>query len=79
MLKKVKMEEGMKKYILIYIAVFVLGFIVWTGLYYVYTASVLGVAKFRVDFGIRAGLVLGISVTGLIFWRDKEKEKEKGE
>ncbi len=69
----------MKKYILIYIAVFLAGFLVWTGLYYAYTASVLGIAKFRVDYGIRAGLVLGISITGLIFWRDKEREKKEGE
>ncbi len=70
----------MKKYLLIYIIVFFAGFLIWSGLYYVYTASILGVAKFRIDFGIRAGLVLGISITGLIYWRDKEREeREKGE
>ncbi len=67
----------MKKYLIIYLVVFFIGFLLWSGLYYVYTASILGVAKFRIDFGIRAGLVLGISITGLIFWRDKEKEKQK--
>ncbi|GEM_PF-3571965 len=67
----------MKKYILIYIAVFIAGFLIWTGLYYAYTGSILGDAKFRVDYGIRAGLVLGISITGLIFWRDKEREEKK--
>ena len=71
----------MKKYLIIYLVVFFIGFIVWSGLYYVYTASILGVAKFRIDFGVRAGLVLGISITGLIYWRDKEKEdkEKKGE
>ena len=73
----------MKKYLIIYLVVFFIGFIVWSGLYYVYTASILGVAKFRIDFGIRAGLVLGISITGLIYWRDMEKKadekKERGE
>ncbi|WP_201328119.1 hypothetical protein [Thermotomaculum hydrothermale] len=68
----------MKKYLIIYLAVFLIGFIVWSGLYYVYTASILGVAKFRIDYGIRAGLVLGISITGLIYWRDLE-DKEKGD
>ncbi len=70
----------MRKYLLIFLLVFLAGFIVWSGLYYVYSASLSGVGEFRVDFGIRAGLVLGISITGLIFWRDKEKEeKEKGD
>ena len=73
----------MKKYLIIYLVVFFIGFLLWSGLYYVYTASILGVAKFRIDFGIRAGLVLGISITGLIYWRDMEKKedekKEKGE
>ena len=67
----------MRKYLLIFIGVFIIGFFTWTGLYYAYTASVLGVAKFRVDYGIRAGLVLGISISGLIFWLDSEKENKK--
>ncbi len=67
----------MKKYIIIYLIVFFLGFITWSGLYYVYTASILGVAKFRIDYGVRAGLVLGISVTGLIYWRDMEKKEDE--
>ena len=73
----------MKRYIIIYLIVFFLGFITWSGLYYVYTASILGVAKFRIDYGVRAGIVLGISITGLIYWRDMEKKedekKEEGE
>ncbi len=67
----------MKKYLIIYLVVFFIGFLLWSGLYYVYTASILGVAKFRIDFGIRAGLVLGISITGLIYWRDMEKKGDE--
>ncbi len=65
------------KYIGIFVLVFFLGFLTWTGLYYAYTGSILGVSKVRLDYGFRAGLVLGISITGLIFWRDKEKEEKK--
>ena len=67
----------MKKYLIIYLVVFFIGFLLWSGLYYVYTASILGVAKYRIDFGIRAGLVLGISITGLIYWRDMEKKEDE--